>query len=88
MVDATDRLRIEDCREELHGLLLEEVMIADEQWFTRIELLMTRAAFIWGQFAHLCEQDRRRGVHGRAGNSKGEKKKKNDGLGEMQAVCG
>lgn len=25
VVDATDRLRIEDCREELHGLLLEEV---------------------------------------------------------------
>ncbi|QPH02204.1 ADP-ribosylation factor-like protein 2 [Epichloe festucae Fl1] len=24
VVDATDRLRIEDCREELHGLLLEE----------------------------------------------------------------
>lgn len=25
MVDATDRLRIDDCREELAGLLLEEV---------------------------------------------------------------
>lgn len=25
VVDATDRLRIEDCREELHGLLQEEV---------------------------------------------------------------
>ena len=25
VVDATDRLRIEDCREELAGLLLEEV---------------------------------------------------------------
>lgn len=25
MVDATDRLRIDDCREELHGLLQEEV---------------------------------------------------------------
>lgn len=25
VVDATDRLRTEDCREELHGLLLEEV---------------------------------------------------------------
>jgi GTPase SAR1 family protein len=25
VVDATDRLRIEDCRDELHGLLLEEV---------------------------------------------------------------
>lgn len=25
VVDSTDRLRIEDCREELHGLLQEEV---------------------------------------------------------------
>ena len=25
VVDATDRLRIDDCREELHGLLEEEV---------------------------------------------------------------
>lgn len=25
MVDATDRLRIDDCRTELHGLLQEEV---------------------------------------------------------------
>lgn len=25
VVDATDRLRIQDCREELHGLLQEEV---------------------------------------------------------------
>lgn len=25
MVDATDRIRIDDCREELAGLLLEEV---------------------------------------------------------------
>lgn len=27
VVDATDRLRIEDCRDELHGLLQEEVRI-------------------------------------------------------------
>ena len=27
VVDATDRLRIEDCRDELQGLLLEEVRI-------------------------------------------------------------
>lgn len=25
VVDVTDRLRVEDCREELHGLLQEEV---------------------------------------------------------------
>lgn len=29
VVDATDRLRIEDCRDELAGLLLEEVCIQD-----------------------------------------------------------
>jgi ADP-ribosylation factor-like protein 2 len=29
VVDSTDRLRIEDCREELHGLLLEEVRLDD-----------------------------------------------------------
>lgn len=28
MVDATDRLRVEDCRDELAGLLLEEVRLA------------------------------------------------------------
>ncbi|KAJ6263551.1 ADP-ribosylation factor-like protein 2 [Drechslerella dactyloides] len=27
VVDATDRLRLEDCREELHGLLLEEASL-------------------------------------------------------------
>lgn len=27
VVDATDRLRIDDCRAELHGLLQEEVLI-------------------------------------------------------------
>ncbi|KAM0495040.1 hypothetical protein ACHAPB_007810 [Verticillium nonalfalfae] len=30
VVDATDRLRIEDCREELHGLLQEEVRHPDK----------------------------------------------------------
>jgi GTPase SAR1 family protein len=29
VVDATDRLRLEDCKEELHGLLLEEVWLRD-----------------------------------------------------------
>ena len=31
VVDATDRLRLEDCREELSGLLLEEVSIEPGQ---------------------------------------------------------
>ncbi|GJC85971.1 ADP-ribosylation factor-like protein 2 [Colletotrichum liriopes] len=30
VVDATDRLRIDDCREELHGLLQEEVRPPDD----------------------------------------------------------
>ncbi|GKT53039.1 ADP-ribosylation factor [Colletotrichum tofieldiae] len=30
VVDATDRLRIDDCREELHGLLQEEVRPSDD----------------------------------------------------------
>ena len=30
VVDATDRLRIDDCREELHGLLQEEVRVVVE----------------------------------------------------------
>lgn len=29
VVDATDRLRVEDCRDELAGLLLEEVRCSD-----------------------------------------------------------
>jgi GTPase SAR1 family protein len=32
VVDATDRLRIDDCREELHGLLQEEVCWLLEFW--------------------------------------------------------
>jgi len=31
VVDGTDRLRIDDCREELHNLLQEEVSIDDVQ---------------------------------------------------------
>lgn len=32
VVDATDRLRVDDCREELHGLLQEEVCLHDRRW--------------------------------------------------------
>lgn len=31
-MDATDRLRVEDCREELAGLLLEEVRSPPRPW--------------------------------------------------------
>jgi ADP-ribosylation factor-like protein 2 len=36
VVDATDRLRIEDCRDELHGLLQEEVRNSEAIWSVRI----------------------------------------------------
>lgn len=50
VVDATDRLRIDDCREELHGLLQEEVgvhpylrrfsLLTDEQRLSGASLLV------------------------------------------------
>ena len=36
VVDATDRLRIDDCREELHGLLQEEVQRARRSRLSRL----------------------------------------------------
>lgn len=35
VVDATDRERIDDCRHELEGLLLEEVCDGRQQWIAR-----------------------------------------------------
>lgn len=42
VVDATDRLRIDDCREELHGLLQEEVCLP-----STCLLLMSRTQFLF-----------------------------------------
>lgn len=36
VVDSADRLRLEDCRQELSALLLEEVYENDTQWSDRI----------------------------------------------------
>lgn len=37
VVDATDRLRVDDCREELAGLLLEEVCLRPRRYPFRVE---------------------------------------------------
>jgi hypothetical protein len=51
VVDATDRLRVDDCRQELSGLLLEEVRMTsspsivstvpqrDPDWLTDVEFV-------------------------------------------------
>lgn len=46
VVDATDRLRIEDCKEELHGLLLEEVCSMGDAMVPKCSWLMVRKATI------------------------------------------
>jgi GTPase SAR1 family protein len=55
VVDATDRLRVEDCREELHGLLQEEVSC---KYFIIPSMILTSLieAF-WGKFACVRQQD-------------------------------
>lgn len=40
VVDATDRLRIEDCRQELHGLLEEEVRTSHGTLMDELKLTM------------------------------------------------
>ncbi len=37
VVDATDRLRVSDCRDELAGLLLEEVGIAHRKQWRKVD---------------------------------------------------
>lgn len=41
VVDATDRERVDDCRYELAGLLLQEVRCAAWVWYCERNLLMT-----------------------------------------------
>lgn len=60
VVDATDRLRVDGCREELQGLLQEEVrskLSLQSPW-----LILAAEAFR-RKFAGLCKQDRREWVH-------------------------
>lgn len=56
VVDATDRLRIDDCRTELHGLLQEEVRVSIST-FCRLETnaLTPQSETLWGQSASLCQ---------------------------------
>lgn len=66
VVDATDRLRIEDCREELHGLLQEEVgtpVAAPMLPHCGFSLLTHRKASFRGKSVSVCQQDRCLGVH-------------------------
>lgn len=68
VVDATDRERIDDCRQELAGLLLEEVCTSMNPP-KRHEL--TKEAFIWSQSACVQKQERCAGVHDGRRDSRG-----------------
>ena len=69
MVDATDRERIDDCRQELAGLLLEEVCASLQVSGKLIEL--TNAASLGRQLACLQEQERRAGLDERGRDTQG-----------------
>lgn len=56
VVDATDRLRIEDCQEELHGLLQEEVSTQKTRKLAS-PLLIHAAETLRSKFACFCKQD-------------------------------
>ena len=68
VVDATDRLRMEDCREELAGLLLEEVSrihLPSPPLCKVIVKTNIRLALDGRKFVGLCEQDRCWWMHDR-----------------------
>lgn len=73
VVDSTDRLRIQDCRDELKGLLQEEVStgfglrLAGERC-----VLMGRVAPGGCESACVCKQDGCGGVYERGGDTLGE----------------
>ena len=59
VVDATDRLRVDDCRVELRGLLLEEVRcLASNRWQAIVENLTNTSETGWGKPISIFEQDR------------------------------
>ena len=60
VVDATDRLRIGDCRDELAGLLLEEVILP----FLQARARLTTTATHGSEPTGVPQQDRRRRLHG------------------------
>lgn len=64
VVDATDRLRIEDCKTELHGLLQEEVSrLAPTVKINGAFADSASAEIIWSNSAGVRQQDGRSGVH-------------------------
>lgn len=76
VVDATDRLRIDDCREELHGLLQEEVRSISLMYFNHSvhEQKLTGGrgpATVGRQSPRVRQQDGRPGVHGRGRDTTG-----------------
>lgn len=64
VVDSTDRERLTDCQQELHGLLLQEVSIPDDPPASTDH----QAASYGSIFAHLQEQERRRWIYDRGRN--------------------
>ena len=54
VVDATDRLRIDDCRDELAGLLLEEVSIRQLEFYDTNSIQAIDGSY----FISICQQDR------------------------------
>lgn len=71
VVDATDRLRIEDCRTELHGLLQEEVRRLSPTVKKRSHTDSRGAEIIWSNSPGVRQQDRRSGVHDGRGDGGG-----------------
>lgn len=70
VVDANDRHRVADCREELAGLLLEEVIDAPK--YCRATLNTIAAASFGSELTGLFKQDRCGGMHEQRGDSRGE----------------
>lgn len=64
VVDATDRLRIEDCRAELHGLLVEEVCVSPLCFRSTHPNELIILETLWGKSLGPCEQDRCERLYG------------------------
>lgn len=57
VVDATDRLRIEDCKEELHALLQEEVRLLKHYYWQHQLLILYCIETFRCESLGFCEQD-------------------------------
>ena len=76
VVDTTDRLRLEECRHELHALLLEEVrlppvVLRRHRVLAPDAMLIRATETCWSLAPDLREQDGRRRMHGGRGNPGG-----------------